>query len=98
MSIGGGGGSAEFVQSGNDWGLKFGNVAIQCVSGSLNYGDYSTTIYLPIPMKNNSYSVSLISGSYYYPYVDYKSTDYVTVSVSEAWDTVNFVLFIAGEC
>lgn len=94
----GGGGSSELVQSGNDWGIKFGNMAIQCVSGSLNYGDYSTTIYLPIPMKNTDYSVSLISGSYYYPYVDYKDTTYVTVAVSEAWDTVNFVLFIAGEC
>ena len=94
----GGGGSAELVQSGNNWGLKFGNMAIQCVSGYLNYGDYSTDVYLPIPMKNTSYSASLISGSYYYPYVSSKSTTYVTVEVSDAWDTVNFVLFVAGEC
>lgn len=94
----GGGGSAELVQSGNNWGLKFGNMAIQCVSGSLNYGEYSTDVYLPIPMKNTSYSASLISGSYYYPYIDYKATTYVTVAVSDAWDTVNFILFIAGEC
>lgn len=98
ISMIGGGGSAELVQSGNNWGLKFGNMAIQCVSGSLNYGEYSTDVYLPIPMKNTNYSVSLISGSYYYPYVDYKDTDYVSVAVSEAWDTVNFILFIAGEC
>lgn len=94
----GGGGSAELVQSGNNWGLKFGNMAIQCVSGSLNYGEYSTDVYLPIPMKNTSYSVSLISGSYYQPYVNSKNTTYVNVAVSDAWDTVNFVLFIAGEC
>ena len=94
----GGGGSAELVQSGNNWGMKFGNMAIQCVSGSLNYGDYSTDVYLPVPMKNITYSCSLISGSYYYPYVSSKSTTYVTVEVSDAWDTVNFVLFIAGEC
>ena len=49
-------------------------------------------------MKNTSYSASIISGSYYYPYVDYKDTEYVSVAVSEAWDTVNFVLFVAGEC
>lgn len=94
----GGGGSAELVQSGNNWGMKFGNMAIQCVSGSLNYGEYSVDVYLPVPMKNTSYSCSLISGSYYYPYVSSKSTTYVTVEVSDAWDTVNFVLFIAGEC
>ena len=93
-----GGGSAELVQSGNNWGLKMGNYVIQCCSGSLNYGDYSTNVYLPVPMANTNYSVSIISGSYYYPYVDYKDTDYVSVAVSEAWDTVNFVLIIAGEC
>lgn len=98
ISMIGGGGSAELVQSGNNWGIKFGNTAIQCVSGTLNYGEYSTDVYLPIPMKNTNYSVSLISGSYYYPYVNYKSTTYVNVAVSDAWDTVNFVLFIAGEC
>ena len=97
MSIGGGG-SAEFVQSGSNWGLKMGNYVIQCCSGSLNYGDYSTNVYLPVPMANTNYSASIISGSYYYPYIDYKDTDYVSVAVSEAWDTVNFVLFIAGEC
>lgn len=93
-----GGGSAEFIQSGDNWGTKFGNVAIQCVSGTLNYGESSVTIYLPIPMNNTNYSVSLFSGSYYYPYVSYKGTDYVTVAISEAWDAVNFILFIAGEC
>ena len=98
MSIGGGGGSAEFVQSGDNWGLKIGNYAIQCCSGSLQYGEYSTNVYLPIPMKDTSYAASLISGSYYYPYVDYKDPEYVAVAVSDAWDTVNFVLFIAGEC
>lgn len=94
----GGGGSAEFVQSGSNWGLKIGDYVIQCCSGSLQYGEYSTDVYLPVPMKNTSYSASLISGSYYYPYVDYKGTTYITVAVSDAWDTVNFVLFIAGEC
>jgi len=94
----GGGGSAELVQSGSNWGLKFGNYVIQCCSGSLQYGEYSTDVYLPVPMKNTSYSASLISGSYYYPYVDSKNTTYVTVAVSDAWDTVNFILFIAGEC
>ena len=97
MSIGGGG-SGELVQSGDNWGLKMGNYAIQCCSGSIYYGESSTSVYLPIPMANTSYSVSLISGSYYYPSVDYKDTDYVSVYVSEAWDTVNFVLFVAGEC
>jgi len=94
----GGSGGAELVQSGNDWGVKIGDTAIQCVSGSLQYGEYSTDVYLPIEMKNGSYSCVLISGSYYYPYVSYKSAGYVTVEVSDAWDTVNFVLFIAGEC
>ena len=94
----GGGGSVEFVQSGNSWGLKFGNYVFQCCQGYLEYGEYSTDIYLPVPMKNTSYSASLISGSYYYPYVNYKDTTYVNVAVSDAWDTVNFVLFIAGEC
>jgi len=94
----GGGGSAELVQSGNNWGLKFGNYVFQCCQGYLEYGEYSTDVYLPVPMKDTSYSASLISGSYYYPYVDSKNTAYVTVAVSDAWDTVNFVLFVAGEC
>lgn len=93
-----GGGSAELVQSGSNWGMKFGNKVIQCCSGSLSYGDYSTNIYLPVPMANTNYSVSLISGSYYYPYISLKDMEYVTVSISEAWDTVNFILLIAGDC
>lgn len=93
-----GGGSAELFQSGSQWGLKFGNMAFQCCSGTLNYGEYSTNIYLPIPMKNTNYSVSLLCGSYYNPYVSSKNTEYITVSISEAWDAVNFILLIAGEC
>lgn len=94
----GGSGSGELVQSGDNWGLKIGNMAIQCVSGQLNYGDYSTDVYLPVPMKDTSYSCSILSGSYYQPYINSKYTTYVNVGVSDAWDTVNFLLLIAGEC
>ena len=94
----GGGGSSELIQSGSNWGLKFGNTVIQFCQGTLNYGEYSTTIYLPVPMMDTSYATSLLSGSYYQPYIGSKYTTSVEVNISDNWDTVNFVVIVAGEC
>lgn len=94
----GGGGSGELIQSGSNWGLKFGNTVIQFCQGTLNYGEYSTTIYLPIPMKDTSYATSLLCGSYYQPYIGSKYTTSIEVNISDNWDTVNFVVVVAGEC
>ena len=94
----GGGGSSELIQSGSNWGLKFGNTVIQFCQGTLNNGEYSTTIYLPVPMKDTSYATSLLSGSYYQPYIGSKYTTSVEVNISDNWDTVNFVVIVAGEC
>ena len=93
-----GGGGAEFIQSGDQWAFKFGGNVLQCCSGQLNYGESTRTVYMPVPMKNTTYSATLVYGGYYTLEIQSKTTTSVTVYVPEAWETINFVLLIGGEC
>ena len=96
-----GGGGAEYITDPYDtsiWAFKVGNVVIQGGSGYIGYGDYSTTVYFPVPMSSTSYSTQLVTGSYYSPYVSETYTTSMTVYVGESYDTVNFAWFVIGEC
>ena len=97
LSMGGGGG-ATYTSYGNNWAIQMGNTVIQGYSDAFEYGEYSKTINLLVPMANTSYNTSLITGSYYQPYINYKSTTSIELYLSEAWDTVNFILLVIGEC